>query len=473
MLGSKKSIVISIIVTILCIAAYFLVPFEGLENNAKGVLLVFIWAVAMWIGRPFDEYIVGIIAAAVSMIFFGAGSQAASGFSGMGWWLTTWAGFMSGVLASTGLGRRLAYTLMVKLGTSPLKSMYATTMACNIMAAVMPSNTARGAVMGGICDNICDGLGYERGKKNGGAALMLANLYANTTNTCLFYTATSSIAIGMDIVYDMTGQRISWIGWLQASFLPILTILFLLPLICYYMFTPKEDRKSKKTVDVTFAKHGLEEMGPMSRNEKSAVIILTATLLLWATESLHGISCNYIAFLMAAALMFPKLGAATYDQVKDYIPWRPLIQLGFAISLANVISDTGGFSWLVDTLFIKTGIANGLSFDQFMLIWMPTVILLHIIFAGMDAMSTILAPVGVAIAQGLGYDPYLTGLLTVMCVVVNANFMPFNSAPNLIFYSYDRYTVNQQLRGSAVLAVMAIVLFVFSFKVWWPMIGVI
>lgn len=48
-----------------------LVPFTGLEAQGKGVLIVFVWAILMWIVRPIPEYLIGVLAAAVLAIFFG------------------------------------------------------------------------------------------------------------------------------------------------------------------------------------------------------------------------------------------------------------------------------------------------------------------------------------------------------------------------------------------------------------------
>ena len=44
-------------------------------------MIVFIWAIIMWIVRPIPEYLIGVIAAAILAIFFGSGTRVVSGFS--------------------------------------------------------------------------------------------------------------------------------------------------------------------------------------------------------------------------------------------------------------------------------------------------------------------------------------------------------------------------------------------------------
>ena len=73
----------------------------------------------------------------------------------------------------------------------------------------------------------------------------------------------------------------------------------------------------------------------------------------------------------------------------------------------------------------------------------------------------------------LGFDVYTMGLLTVMAISAGAFFLPFNSAPNLIFYATDRFTVAQELKGAIPLAILIVVGLIFSVLVWFPIIGIL
>lgn len=267
----KKRLITAAILTILCAALAF-VPMNGLDPAGKGVLLVFLWAILMWIVRPIPEYLVGVLAAAILAIFFGQKANVVSGFATSGWWLCLWAGFIGSVIKFSGLGERVAYWILVKLTKSELSANYATSLANTVLSLMIPSNTARGAVMSPICDNICEGMGYKRGEHKGDAAIMLSNLYTNTTNTWLFYTAVGANAIGMALVEEMTGQSISWTGWLKATCIPAGIIVLLIPLITNFLFGTRKGEK--RSIDIEFAKKKLEEMGPLTVKEKKAAIYL-------------------------------------------------------------------------------------------------------------------------------------------------------------------------------------------------------
>jgi di/tricarboxylate transporter len=171
--------------------------------------------------------------------------------------------------------------------------------------------------------------------------------------------------------------------------------------------------------------------------------------------------------------LFPKLGACSWNEIENKIPWAQLIQLGYAMGFADVINSTGGFKWIVSKLFLESPVLANLGFMQFMLLWLPTVVFIHIIFAGMNAMVAVLVPIGIALAVALKFDPYITGLLTVMGVSAGAFFMPFNSAPNLVFFSTERFTVLHELKGAIPIAILIVLGFIFALTVWWPMVGIL
>lgn len=100
-------------------------------------------------------------------------------------------------------------------------------------------------------------------------------------------------------------------------------------------------------------------------------------------------------------------------------------------------------------------------------------VVLHIIFAGMNAMEAVMVPVSMTMASALGFDPYTMGLLTVMAISAGAFFLPFNSAPNLIFYSTNRFSTAQELKGAIPIALLIIIGLIFSVKVWFPVIGIL
>ena len=463
-------LIVAAVLTVLC-ALLALVPFNGLDGQGKGVMIVFIWAIIMWIVRPIPEYLIGVIAAAILAIFFGSGTRVVSGFSSSGWWLCLWAGFIGVVIQYSGLGERIAYWILVKMGKTELMANYATNIANTVLSLMIPSNTARGAVVSPMCDSICEGMGYKRGEHKGDAAIMLSNLFTNTTNTWLFYTAVGANAIGMALVTEATGKSISWTGWLQATFIPAGLILLFIPWFCHKLYGSKGS--GRRTVDITFAKEKLASMGKMSSKEKKAALYFILTLIAFCTNGLHGVAPDYIVFVTVFLMLCPGIGVCSFKEVNKTFAWPAFLQLGIAMSLATCVSDVGGFQWVVDMLFVGNSVFTSMNITTFLIIWLTFVVALHVIFAGMNAMEAVIVPVSMTLAAAMDFDVYTMGLLTVMAISAGAFFLPFNSAPNLIFYSTDRFTTAQELKGAIPLAILIVIGLIFSVLVWFPIIGIL
>lgn len=462
--------IISFAVVAVMMWLYIFVPFEGLDLQSKAALLVFLGTIAWWIIRPIPEYLTALFAGVILITVVKLpGSQVFGGFSTMIWWMTLLAMLLGATINHTGLGRRIAYIFLEKWAKGPLQILYATTMVNNLLAPVMPSNTARGALLCGVAEGMCDGLGYKAGEYKGDHTIILSNLFINTSNTFVFLTATSGNLLGLQIIMDMTGATFTWNDWILATCLPGIPVLLLVPYIIYkiFPFTLSDSKLCRE-----MARKKLEEMGPMSSAEKRTGFMLALVASIWSTEFLHGIPSTQTVFLLLF-LFIPKIGAVTWEDVSDRVSWSSAIWLGMAISIAGIINKNGGFKWLVDVLFAQSTFIGSLGFTEFCVLSIFCIVFMHILFAGMDAMIMIMVPIAIGIAQQKGFDPAVVGLITLMAVAGGAFFMPFNSAPNLIFYATGRYQVKHQIMGAIPLAFLIACALSCAFLFWWPVIGLV
>jgi di/tricarboxylate transporter len=65
--------------------------------------------------------------------------------------------------------------------------------------------------------------------------------------------------------------------------------------------------------------------------------------------------------------------------------------------------------------------------------------------------------------------PGLLGFMFIFTTGAGSVFFPFNSAPNLFFYSYYN---EEFLKGSLVLSVIIMVNILLLFFLWWPLVGI-
>lgn len=166
---NKKSLwKLILILAIPCIIGFMPAP-AGLSELAW-VLLVFTWRfIVGLVIKPFPEPVVLLIAVAASMVVVGnlSGGEfkttaVLSGYSSGTTWLVFSAFTLSAAFVTTGLGKRIAYLLIGKIGSTTLGLGYVTVFLDLVLAPATPSNTARaGGIVLPIINSVAVALGSE------------------------------------------------------------------------------------------------------------------------------------------------------------------------------------------------------------------------------------------------------------------------------------------------------------------------
>ena len=233
------------------------------------------------------------------------------------------------------------------------------------------------------------------------------------------------------------------------------------------------DVEKAKKLDVSFAKEALKEMGPMRAKEKWTLFCFVLTVLLWATGDLTGMNANIVPMLTVVLVLIPPFVDKKAGDILRRIPWASMVWMGLVLGMSTLVENGGGFQWLADKLILNSAFISNMSFTVFLAFWIVLVVFIHIVFAGMNAMVAIFVPIGMAIAEALGFDAYTVGIITTMCVAVGANFFCFNSQSNVLFYAMERFTVKQQFLSAVVINFIACVCLLLTLLLFWPAIGLV
>ena len=131
---------------------WFLPHTEAIKPEGWHLLAIFTATIVGFILRPWPTGIMAlfgiVVAVATNSITM---VQALGGYAEANVWLIVAAVFFSRGIINSGLGKRIAYTLIRSFGTSSLKLAYALACTDLIISPATPSNTARG---GGIISQL-------------------------------------------------------------------------------------------------------------------------------------------------------------------------------------------------------------------------------------------------------------------------------------------------------------------------------
>lgn len=277
---------IKLLITFLvALTLWFVPPPEGLSIEAWHTFAIYLAAIIGLVIKPFPAPVVLLIAVGATALLLDETSTALSGYSSSTTWLVFSAFTLSIAFIKTGLGRRLAYILIDKLGGTTLGLGYVTAFLDLGISPVTPSNTARcGGIVYPIIHSIVKALGSEPGEtaKKAGSYLMINTYMVTKVTSFMFLTAMAPNALAADQAEKILGVHIDWMIWFKGLFLPGFFLLLLIPLVNYIMTRPTLTKVDNKKISA----EGLAELGPMKMSEKILVTIFALSLTGWIAPTL-------------------------------------------------------------------------------------------------------------------------------------------------------------------------------------------
>ena len=277
-----------------------------------------------------------------------------SGYSNGTMWLVFSAFLITQAFVDTGLGKRIAYILIGKIGKSSLGLVYGQMLTDLIVSPATPSNTARsGGIIYPIFQNVAITLGStaEHEPRKIGAFITMTGYIISLATSAVFVTACAPNLLTVGFAKDILGIEVSWAQWALYMCVPALLICFVSPYVMYKLYPPEmKDIPNHKEI----SEQGLAEMGPMTGKEKILVVLFLIALAGWATSSITKIGATNIALMFFGAASILRL-ISWKNVLNNNGAWNTLIWYGAILGLSGILAKAGFFKWLAK--------AVGESFD--------------------------------------------------------------------------------------------------------------
>lgn len=292
--------------------------------------------------------------------------------------------------------------------------------------------------------------------------LSLAVFVASIPTSMILLTGDSTLN---PIVAGFAGETLSWVQWFKLMAVPGL-IASVLTFVVQYNCSPKPAVFQFQRQDIT---EELRQLGGLSRAEKTVLLVMMGTVILWASDSLHGIHPGWITLLAALVLASP-LGKVLDASSLPKVPVGTLFFLCAALSIGKVGEVTGMNMWLAKLLLPQSG---GFGPVVFALVATGLCMLLHAGLGSTLAVLGIAAPTIVSFGQAVGVPPLAAALISYTAVACHW-ILPFHHMNLLVGCGKKEggYTQKQVLRLAApqTLVVFIVVLLEIA---WWKLIGLL
>lgn len=441
---------------------------EGVTPQAWHMLAIFVATIVGIVLEPFPMGTMAIFGiAAATLTGTVSLGDALSGFGNRVIWLVVMAFFISRGVIKTGLGARIAYTFMRRLGKTTLGLGYSLIATDLVLAPAIPSITARaGAVIYPIVRSVAEGFGSRPGDgtaRRVGAFLIQSSFHGNLITSAMFLTAMAANPLAAEIARDL-GVEITWTTWAVAAVVPGLVSLLVVPFVLYKVYPPQV----KATPDAAeLAGARLAEMGPMKRDEWITLGTFLMLLVLWIFGEPLGVHSTTAAILGLAALLATRV-LSWEDVLGERGAWNTFIWLSALVMMASQLNRLGLVEWFstsVGGLFAGSG-------------WLPAFVALslvyfysHYFFAGNTAhISSMYAPfLGVAIA--VGAPPLLAALVLGFFSNLFSSTTHYGTGPAPVLFGAGYVRLGEWWRLGALISVVNIVIWLGIGGAWWKLIN--
>ncbi len=460
---------VSILVTLAIGAACWFCPIpDGVKPDAWHLLAILIGTIAGFILIPVKIGLVALVGLTIS-ILTGVMStgEALSGFSNSLLWLIVMAFMFSRAFIKTGLGERLSLKILSLIGDSTLKVAYSMTISGSLLAAGIPSGTARaGGVIYPIIRSMCSALDSEPDKnpERAGRYLIQAYYQSEAFISYLFMTAMAGNVLVMQYAHDLAKTDITWAGWAAAAFLPGIVSIILVPLVTYWVVPPTLKKAPEAKAH---ALEMLREMGPMSKKEIALTCIFVGSILLWMLGDFIGVGSTPVGLgAVCLMLLFDILNWD--DVISESGAWDTLVWMGVLVCMAGGLTNREFMVWLGDAM------GNWFTGMNWVLVCVLVVLFFNYTqyaFASSTAHLVALFGACLTVMLGAGCPPLLSILILAFVANTPACLTHYTCGFAPIYYNAGYFTLKEFWRIGFVMSWLHVAIVLLVGPAWWFILG--
>jgi len=460
---------------------------EGLPQHAWFYFAIFAGVIVALMTEPLPGGAIGLIGVVVvtmlaPFVLYGADDLARPGFNpadaALAWALsgfsnaTVWLIFAAFMFAlaydKTGLGKRIALTLVKLMGRSTLQLGYAIVAAETVLAPVTASSTARSAgTIYPIIRNIPGLYGSmpnDASSRRIGSYVMWVGVSASAITSSLFLTALAPNLLALEIVRRTVNIDIDWLSWFFAIAPVGILLLLALPLLTYWLYPP-EIKRSEEVAK--WADRELVTMGGMSARELTVAVLVTMALLLWIFGGRY-VNATTVALMVVVAMLLTRV-FAWEDVLKYSAAWNTLAWFATLVTLADGLNRVGFVTWFAETI---AGQLTGVSPIAAMVTLITVFFFAHYMFASVTAHTTAMLPVMLAVGATIPAMPMREyALLLSLTIGIMSVLSPYASGVNPVYYGSGYLPARDFWRLGGIFGVIFITAFLIVSVPWVLLIG--
>jgi anion transporter len=419
--------------------------------------LVIAITILLWASARLPEYLTALLFfAAATLLNIAPTSTIFSGFASSAFWLVL-SGFVLGAaIRKVGLAQRWANYLVVPLSQSWPRMVVGTLVLTYLLALVMPSNMGRIALLMPVVLALGERAGIKAGSRGsiglalavgfGTFQLSASILPANVPNLVLSGAAENAYQI-----------HLQWLPWWLLH-MPVVGIGKGMILAAAILFLFRAQPQPVRHRD---------QLEPLSRSEWRLMGLLAITLLLWMTDSLHGLPAAWVGLAAACICLLPRIGFLSGDDFASGVNFRTCIYIAGILGVATVVVDSGLGRLIADLLLSVLPLQDHASFGNFAVLNALVSLLNFVLTAnGVPAMVT---PIAQELANASGYS--LMSVVMMQVFAYATPLLPYQASPVVVAMGLGNVPAKAGLQLCVLVFIFSVLLLLPLDYLWFRLLG--
>lgn len=359
---------------------------------------------------------------------------------------------IAGAVKESGLGERIAYKFIISYVTSFKSIIVAIFVLTFILSLLIPHPWPRAFLIMSVMAVVIKSANIPRAD----AVKIGFTVFASSVPVSLiFLTGDATIS---PLAVQSSGVPLGWLGWFKLMGPPSIIVSIITCFMILFLFKPTQEVHVNK--DEMRAK--LAAMGPMSGKELRTAFWVTLAIILWMTDTMHGVDIGWVTLFIAMAMSMPLIGEILTPASWNGVPLHVLIFLTAAVAI-------GRNAWIAQTVLPAAVPADPYILAAFI----ATVsIVIHMLLGSVIAVMGIIIPAMITFTSQMGITPLVPALLA-YSAVASHYVLPFQHLNMLVGQGEDNgmYTQKETIRLGIPFIIVIYIMTVVIEVPYWTMLG--
>lgn len=386
-----------------------------------------------------------------------------SGFADETPWFLLAAILFGAMAIKSGLARRIAFGVMLRVGTTYSRLLLGLIVADALITLGVPSGVPRVVIMAAIALGVNEAFGLERGSNISRGMLLILTYSASVFDKTIIAGAATITARGamerfghMEVLYSR---------WLLA-YLPVDLVLIVVAWRLTLRFFPPE--KPALPGGSAYLTQELAKLGTWKPIEKKSLIFMAAAVVLWLTDFLHHVPPSKIALGVVLLALLPRVGVLGMEDLRR-VDYLLVFFVASVVSMSRVLTATKSLDLFTQVLFgWITPLIGHTYIAPFALYWIGFVY--HLFLASGISMLGTSMPGLMTYAAAHHLNGLALGM--VWTFSSGATIFAYQNAVLIVGYSYGCFSARDLLRLGLCLCILNSLLLLIVVPFYWPLIGI-